>query len=151
LEKLISSGKLSNSQVVEYLDYTRKVGDLLQLFTPGSVFLLDHNHMLEVSEEEDKKWSDIDSTLQLAHLKRKDVHLPDALSSKNVANNASSVPARRHSCRGICFNYNSPEGCPYSKERCRYEHIETHDRSARGNGVTERAPRFQKSFQSKDS
>jgi hypothetical protein len=48
LDKLITSGRLSAGQLSDYLDYTRKIGDLLQLCVPSSVFLLDHNHRLEV-------------------------------------------------------------------------------------------------------
>jgi hypothetical protein len=53
LDKLITSGRLSASQLSGYLDYTRKIGDLLQLCVPSSVFLLDHNHRLEVHNKED--------------------------------------------------------------------------------------------------
>ena len=41
LDKLITSGRLSPAQISDYLEYNRKIGDLLQLYVPSSVFLLD--------------------------------------------------------------------------------------------------------------
>jgi hypothetical protein len=48
------------------------------------VFLLDHHHHIEVHELEDKKWCDIDSTLEVAHLKHKEnvVYLTATQNSK---------------------------------------------------------------------
>jgi hypothetical protein len=81
LEKLISMGKLSPSQITDYLVYNRKIGDLLQIYTSGSVFLLDHNHRLEVNEDDEIRWCDVDATLQNAHLSRKNVASSDAVSA----------------------------------------------------------------------
>ena len=38
LNKLISEKRLDSSQIEDYLDYTSRIGDLLQLFTTASVF-----------------------------------------------------------------------------------------------------------------
>jgi hypothetical protein len=149
LEKLISSGRLTPAQTVDYLDYNRKIGDLLQLYQPGSVFILDHNHRIEVNENDDRRWCDIDATLQNAHLKRKDSQQTDGSVAKNNA--SSGNVHRRFPRRGACYAYNSAEGCPVGKDRCRYEHVDTGDRSARSSGANERAPRFQKNFANTDS
>jgi hypothetical protein len=115
LSKLIKSGRLVGLEIADYLEYNRKIGDLLQLYTASSVFQLDHNHRLEVHEDATRRWHEIDCTLENAHLKRRDDP------SHNSASNA----------------------CPFSKERCRYDHVEQPERSYRGSGIPERAPRFQ--------
>ena len=139
LEKLMSSGKLSPSQITDYLVYNRKIGDLLQLFTSSSVFLLDHNHRLEINENDDTRWCDIDATLQSAHLKRKDASSTDSSAGSKPVNSN-----RRNSRRGVCWAYNSQEGCPNSLDKCKYDHMDSGDKSARSSGQSERAPRFQK-------
>ena len=144
LSKLISSGKLTNSQVTDYLDYTRRIGDLLQLFNPSSVFMLDHNHRLDVHDEDDRRWNCIDATLQSAHLRRKDeAHHAQTGSSAR----AGPSNTRRNSTRHInmpCWNFNSSGGCPFTKDKCRYDHVESHKKNPRSGGQMERAPRFQK-------
>ena len=72
MNKLITSGSLTTSSLTDYLEYTRKLGDLLQLYMASSVFLLDHHHRVEVHESGIRRWSDIDCTLENAHLKRKE-------------------------------------------------------------------------------
>jgi hypothetical protein len=147
LSKLIESGRLCGSEVLDYLVYVRKLGDLMQLYTPGSVFQLDHVHRQELHERTTKRrWQDIDCTLENAHLKRRDevAHGTSAFYKPNMSSNQSSErrgPGFRK--RGICWAYNSVEGCSFSKDRCRYEHVESSDRSARSSGICERAPRFQ--------
>jgi hypothetical protein len=37
-------------QMMDYLDYTRKLGDLMTQFTQASVFVLDNNHRIEVNQ-----------------------------------------------------------------------------------------------------
>jgi hypothetical protein len=147
LEKLITSGRLSPGQISDYLEYNRKIGDLLQLFVPSSVFLLDHNHRLEVHHDAKRRWNEIDATLQSSHLRRKDAVVADSTFNKSApsSSNAASSQARRR--RGVCYAYNSPEGCREGKDRCRYEHVESSDRYPRASGVPERAPRFQKAIQ----
>jgi hypothetical protein len=139
LEKLISSGKLSPSQITDYLVYNRKIGDLLQLFTPGSVFLLDHNHRLEVNENDSTRWCDVDATLQDVHLTKR-----NPVQSENAASKYASTSSRRHGRRGVCWAYNTSEGCPNTRDRCKYEHSDSGERTSRSSGNTERAPRFQK-------
>jgi hypothetical protein len=146
LDKLITSGRLSASQLADYLDYSRKIGDLLQQYTTSSVFMLDHVHRLEVHDKPSKQWSDIDATLQSAHLKKK-----DEFNNSQAANRFSSGSARdsrdnrgrgyqnRH-VGSPCFAYNSPEGCRYTKDKCRYDHVDSGDKG----GQRDRAPRFQK-------
>ena len=145
--KLIVTGRLCGPEVLDYLEYVRKLGDLLQLYTPGSVFQLDHNHRLELHESTTKRrWQDIDCTLENAHLKRRDDSGHASSSVLYKPGMSQSQPDRRSSGfrkRGVCWAYNSPEGCFYSREKCRYEHVETSDRSARSSGTQERAPRFQ--------
>jgi hypothetical protein len=139
LEKLISSGKLTPAQITDHLVYNRKIGDLLQIYTSGSVFLLDHNHRLEVNENDDIRWCEVDATLQNAHLSRKNVQSSDVVSGKTNA-----PTNRRNSRKGVCWAYNTAEGCPNAHDRCKYEHSDSGERTPRSSGAYERAPRFQK-------
>jgi hypothetical protein len=144
LDKFITSGRLSAAQLSDYLEYSRKVGDLLQQYTTNSVFMLDHVHRLEVHEKPSKRWSEIDATLQSSHLKKKD----ESNSSVNRTSNYRDSNSRDNRGRGFvnrhvsspCFAYNSPEGCRFTKDRCRYDHVE----SSGDKSVREKAPRFQK-------
>ena len=153
LNKLVTDGKLSATQLKDYLEYTRKVGDLMQLFVVGSVCLLDHHHRLMLHDGDGtRRWYEIDSTLEIAHLKKRDdaVHNSNTLYKpagvgSGAAHNNAGQPGRRRRL-GPCWAFNSAEGCPYSRERCRYEHVETPDRNARSSGSYERAPRFQKAL-----
>jgi hypothetical protein len=144
LDKLITSGRLTSSTLSDYLDYCRKIGDLLQLYTPSSVFMLDNNHRLEVHETIGKRWNDIDATLQNAHLKRKESdQVFNSRSNANVRSDSASV-SRRGPMRHVnspCWAFNSPEGCRFSKDKCKYDHVESSDRDR---SLRERAPRFQK-------
>ena len=56
-----------------YLDYLRKIGDLMLNYTTSSVFLLDHEHRFEVVEQPDKKWNCIDQGLLMNVLKKREV------------------------------------------------------------------------------
>jgi hypothetical protein len=146
LSKLIVSGRLCGSEVLDYLEYIRKLGDLLQLYTHASVFQLDHNHRLELHESTTKRlWQDIDCTLENAHLKRRDDggHAANTLYKPNVSQGQFDRRNPSFRRRGVCWAYNTPEGCSYSRDRCRYEHTESTERSARSTGGQERAPRFQ--------
>jgi hypothetical protein len=154
MNKLIVSGKLTSTTLTDYLEYIRKIGDLLQLYTPGSVFLLDHNHRVDVHESTIRRWSDIDCTLENAHLVRKEKVQSYAQqgSSKSGASNSNNGGAfSRRALPHVnapCWAFNSPEGCRFSKERCRYNHVESSDANPRQGSYEkssyEKAPRFQK-------
>lgn len=136
LDKLISSGRLNSAQLAEYLDYTRKIGDLLQIFTFSSVFTLDNAHRLEVHETS-KKWNEIDATLQAAHLKKRDQEWSSTTKTSNSFVNHRSPLKHINS---PCWAYNSIEGCRFTKEKCRFDHVDSSEKS----GTKERAPRFQR-------
>jgi hypothetical protein len=117
MNKLIVGGKLTASTLTDYLEYTRKIGDLLQLYTPGSVFLLDHHHRVDVYESTIRRWSDIDCTLENAHLVRKEKvsssfmqqGAKSGASSNNNSGGAYSRRALPH-VNAPCWALNSPEG-----------------------------------------
>jgi hypothetical protein len=139
LQKLISEGRLNAQQLDDYLDYNRKIGDLLQLYTAGSVFMLDNNHRLEIHEKPSRCWSEIDSTLQNAHLQKKN-ELYNAASS--VRGNVTVGTGVKRGVRP-CWKFNSEEGCPFGKDACRYDHVEGDSRPQRSSFRNDRAPRFQ--------
>jgi hypothetical protein len=116
-----------------YLDYLRKLGDLMVNYTTSSVFLLDHVHRYEVVEE-GKSWNYIDPSLSLNVLKKRDVNVnPQTQTSSynqrsntvsrigGVTNNNNSRQQQR-STTVICWLYNQQEGCSYGAG-CRFLHI----------------------------
>ena len=140
--------KFSPQDMMDYLDYTRKIGDLMTQFTQASVFVLDNNHRIEVNQTADKRWNNIDCTLELYTLKKKEdshgsVYTPASVAGSNSGNSgniSASSSSRRNQSRprvggGICWDYNSPEGCQYG-DNCRYLHQDSNTRN-------QRAPRFQ--------
>ena len=62
---------LEGQNKLEYLDFLRQVGILLQTFTATSVFCLDHLHRVYVHET-GARWNTIENTLQNSVLKRKE-------------------------------------------------------------------------------
>ena len=62
---------LDTQTELEYLNYLRQVGILLQTFTPASVFCLDHLHRTYVFET-GAKWCIIENTLENSVLKRRE-------------------------------------------------------------------------------
>jgi hypothetical protein len=118
---------------------------LLQLYTPSSVFMLDNNHRLEVHETIGKRWNDIDATLQNAHLKKKDVDQSFAKNNASSRSDNLSGPRRgpmRH-VNSPCWAFNSPEGCRFAKDKCKYDHVESSDRDR---NQREKAPRFMRAI-----
>lgn len=144
LFKLISEKKLSSQQLEDYLEYNQKIGDLLQIFTPSSVFLLDNNHRLAIHQKPSKCWADIDSTLEIAHLKKKDdssgsLYVSAAAGAAKSTSSGASSGSRRTT--RPCWMYNSEEGCSYGRN-CRYDHVDG-DRRPQRASFYEKAPRFQ--------
>jgi hypothetical protein len=147
LSKLIP--KLSAQDLMDYLDYCRKIGDLLNQFTTSSVFILDNDHRIEVNQTAGKRWNDIDSHLEIYTLRRKDEHVHGSNSSYSPASvgggqnrNNSRRPQsqggnqnRPKLAGGLCWDFNSLEGCFYG-DKCRYIHAESASNP-------QRAPRFQ--------
>ena len=153
MNKLIVGGKLTSTTLTDYLEYTRKIGDLLQLYTPGSVFLLDHHHRVDVHESTIRRWSDIDCTLENAHLVRKEKvqSYVQQGSKAGASNNNNGGGFSRRALPHVnapCWAFNSPEGCRFSKDHCRYNHMESSDANPRQGSYEkstyEKAPRFQK-------
>jgi hypothetical protein len=114
---------------VEYLDYLRQVGILLQTFTASSVFCLDHLHRQFVHESAGKaKWNFIENTLQNSVLKKKDeASRQHQMGHDNARRAGRSVPVRAksniaHSPGAHCYCYNLFKGCQYG-DNCFYPHI----------------------------
>ena len=93
---------------IRYLRYTRKIGDYLQSADTSSVMILDHEHRIQVFEE-DRRWDCIDSDKVYFHLKS-----PKSLNSPRVNKDTS------HNGKQICRNFNNGN-CYYCA--CKYAHV----------------------------
>jgi hypothetical protein len=108
-----------------YLDYLRKLGDLMVNYTASSVFLLDHEHRFKIIEQVDAKWNLIDPTLSLNILKKRDA-VSGLSSSSTVSRVATNNSTGRQSVTRpstvICWQYNQQDGCVFHPN-CRFVHI----------------------------
>jgi hypothetical protein len=69
--RILREIKLSPPEEVQYLDYMRQLGILLQTFTCASVFTLDHLHRLQIHNH-GGDWNHIENTLENSTLKKKE-------------------------------------------------------------------------------
>jgi hypothetical protein len=141
--------RLSRQDLCDYLDYERKIGGLMQLYTHSTVFILDNEHRIDVHRFNDR-WNDIDPMLIGSLLrKREESQLPTNVhTAPRRDNSRTSSQYRQGQSRGDgrknvpCWQYNSPEGCPYGQS-CRYGHFDGPLSRATNSQASERAPRFQ--------
>jgi hypothetical protein len=106
-----------------YLDYLRQLGDLLLNYTSTSVYCLDHEHRHEVLES-GRPWNEINSSLQLNWLKKKDAVVPNPTLPSRAQGRPNSLFARNalaSKSQIICYLFNSAEGCPFGAT-CKFLH-----------------------------
>jgi hypothetical protein len=124
--RILNLLNLEGDTYIEYIDFLRQIGILLQTFTASSVFCLDHVHRQFIFESKGKsKWNIIENTLENSMLKRK-----DDVSRHNQANNnvkrsdvgGASRSKPRPGSGAHCYLFNLHKGCPYGG-RCYYPHI----------------------------
>ena len=116
----ILSDSMSVEQIACYHEYTRNVGDLLQLYTVSSVMLLDHAHRKHVHAT-GRAWDNVSRHLDKMFLRLKvGSGSIDEVSASVSTPSVSKPEAIRKSTRP-CFAYNSKAGCKYGSE-CRYKH-----------------------------
>jgi hypothetical protein len=115
-------------EVVNYLDYIRKIGDLLVNYTSTSVYHLDHEHRFEVCERSSSiPFNFIDPTLSLNLLKKKDAvqnqsNVRGTSTGKSGVNSGSKGSNSNSKNQGSpCWQYNQPAGCQF-EPNCKYPH-----------------------------
>jgi hypothetical protein len=120
---------LTDAQKVEYLDYLRQVGILLQTFTASSVFCLDHLHRHYVFESPAAKWNVIENTLQNSVLKKKEDFKHGNVSGRKNDNamrfsdGGGSSSGKESYADKVCWLYNLHKGCPLGADKCKYPHV----------------------------
>jgi hypothetical protein len=129
---------LSESDFEDYIEYMCQVGILLQTFTVGSVFALDNLHRQDVFYK-GRAWDNINQTLQIALLKKKDDasnFLSNQKASKRVP---MATPVKQYSASSSsvanssipCWHYNQQDKvCRFSP--CKFPHVCSVD-NCRGN------------------
>jgi hypothetical protein len=148
---------LDTQTELDYLDYLRQIGILLQTFTPASVFCLDHLHRTYIFET-GSRWCVIENTLENSVLKRKEDGRGVAVQGRRGDASHHSVPARSadHKQTGpkvipagaTCWLYNLFKGCHWG-DTCIYPHVcsvdgcrGNHPAYKHGDATNERPPRF---------
>jgi hypothetical protein len=114
---------------LEYLDYLRQPGILLQTFTCSSVFSLDHLHRQFVFET-GARWNLIESTFENSILKKKEdasryqASQPRRSDAKpNAAmSSVAAAPRLADNSNRVCWLYNLYKGCHYG-DTCTYPHV----------------------------
>jgi hypothetical protein len=115
-------------EVVNYLDYIRKIGDLLVNYTSTSVYHLDHEHRFEVCERSSSiPFNFIDPTLSLNLLKKKDA-VQNQSNVRGTSTGKSGVNSGAKGANSVsknqgapCWQYNQPAGCQF-EPNCKYPH-----------------------------
>jgi hypothetical protein len=109
---------LTRSEIADYNDYTRQVGDLLQLYTDPSVMSLDHAHRRAVSLF-NRRWNDVSNHTERFYLRIR----PSKKLEKSETSDAGkgARPKNRTKFQHVCVKYNTTEGCTYGSE-CRFRH-----------------------------
>jgi hypothetical protein len=143
--------KFTRQDLCDYLDYERRLGGLMQLFTHATVFVLDNEHRIDIHTH-GGRWNDIDPLMVGSLLTKKNeaqmppnVHTVARRDRPNTSSTSST--SRQGQSQGdgrknaACWQYNSPEGCPYG-QACRYGHFDAPG-SKPSRPQYERAPRFQ--------
>jgi hypothetical protein len=93
----------TTGELVNYIEYQRQIGYYCQIFSVGSVFLLDHAHRKNVFFKK-HKWNAIDQCLSTGTLKQKSDILSLARSGKKKGSVQSSP---RTPTTGVpCANFN---------------------------------------------
>jgi hypothetical protein len=128
MAKLVA--KFTSEEMYEYLDFQRQIGDLLQVFTCGSVIILDNEHRLEVAET-GRRWNQINPTTQIALLRHREEAANRANANRGGAAHASGNSTRGPAGQGnpprapsnkICTAYNTEAGCKYGTG-CIFRHV----------------------------
>jgi hypothetical protein len=128
--RILREIKLSAADEIQYLDYMRQIGLLLQTFTCASVFTLDHLHRLQIHAS-GGAWNHIENTLENSTLKKKDENgnksFSTGMGQRNPPGNPSKLSGQKKPGKvigpdSVCWCYNLHKGCPYGDE-CYYPHV----------------------------
>jgi hypothetical protein len=114
LQLQLSSFSLQD--LTDYIEYTRQIGYFMQIFSVGSVFMLDHNHRKNVFYKK-HRWNSIDQCLATGTLKQK--------SSPSVSKSprkSTGVSSSKNLSGTPCSNFNDKfKYCAYNP--CQNPHI----------------------------
>jgi hypothetical protein len=123
----------------EYIEYVSQLGILLQIFTVGSVFALDHLHRQDVYYKS-RKWDNINQTLQMSILKKRDERNAGFMGKQtatNVKKSNGSVSRQggangpNSSANTPCWHFNQ-QGKTCTFNNCKFPHVCSVD-GCRGN------------------
>ena len=110
LLKLVADG-MDQDEVQQYLKYTGKVGDYLQMAEVSSVMLLDNEHRRQVHEE-GRQWDNIDSDKVYFFLKAQSAQPSFKQKFKQQATDENGRPICIRFNKGICH-----------MSFCKYSHV----------------------------
>ena len=112
-------------ELATYLDYLRKLGDLLINYTASSVYALDNEHRYEIAEL-GTAWNSIDPTLSLNILKKREsstgAATKVATGGSGSSSNSTSYRQNSRVSLVICWQFNQKEGCSY-QPKCKFQHV----------------------------
>jgi hypothetical protein len=102
------SQSMTVREIKNYLNYSKQVGDLLQIYTSSSVFQLDHEHHQEVAFEE-HGWQEVSAHLERYYLVR--VRGTGGNAGDDGKNNVGVSKSAKRRFNHPCARFNSKEGC----------------------------------------
>jgi hypothetical protein len=117
---------LEGQKKLDYFDYLRQIGILMQTFTASSVFVLVHLHRIYIHETS-KRWNKIENTLENSVLKRKEDNRHQNVRKQELScgvggGNGSYAASSTDTGPKVCWLYNLYKGCHFG-ERCVYPHV----------------------------
>jgi hypothetical protein len=113
------SPTLSVVQRAAYQEYTRQVGDLLQVYSQQSVMCMDHEHRRHVSAT-GRSWDEVSGHIERLYLRVKGYVSIPGPSTSTVQNDQTATKKAKRSSKP-CFAFNSRAGCKHG-DACHYKH-----------------------------
>ena len=116
MKKLIEEGELDGEQILQYLHYTEKFGDMAQKHTIPSLMLFDERFRKDQAEN-GTSWADDNYHATLFHLEKRPVSSANKQGKKGgMQRNAESGARKR-----VCLDFNNRAGCSWGSE-CKFPH-----------------------------
>jgi hypothetical protein len=108
----VLSPGFSSIELQQYNEFTRQIGDLLQLYSVSSVMVLDHEHRRHVAAT-GRAWDDISHHLEKIHLRS---------ASLVTASPVSVAVKSKKKSSHVCRAFNTRQGCKNGDD-CTYRHV----------------------------
>ena len=116
MAKLIEEGELDREQILQYLHYTEKFGDMAQKYTISSLMLFDERFRKDQAEK-GTSWAEDNYHATLFHLEKRPVSNASKQGKKGGTQRNAEPGARKK----VCLDFNNRSGCNWGSN-CKFPH-----------------------------